>query len=164
MEEETWLPVEGFPDYEVSHYGRVRNAHTGRILGIFDNGRGTLQVNLRRDKTNVVRAVHRLVAEAFLHTAPDGAVPIFLDGDRTNLRADNLEWRPLWFARARTQQMRRGTPRNNRPVKHQRTGRVFANAWEAAMEFDDLEDHILLSARNGGSFSARSGSYEFHWD
>lgn len=159
---EHWLPIEDFPGYEISDQGRVRNESTKRLLGIYDNGGGVLQVVMRRNGRSTARAVHRLVAEAFIHPAPEGAVPIHLDGDWSNNSVENLMWKPRWFARKRTMEMRRREPLDYRPVRRVSTGQVYENAREAAKALGTLEELILASARWGGNEHHVMGStWEF---
>ena len=158
---EEWLPIEDFPGYEVSSLGRVRNVHTERLLGVHDNGRGVLQVVLRRDNRNHARAVHRLVANAFLDLPPDGYVPIFLDEDRKNLAASNLEWRPRWQAQKRTRQSQRTEPTDPRPIRMDRTGVVYSNALECAKAIDGLEEQILLAAQYGYGSKYKGSTFSF---
>lgn len=88
MKNENWKDAPGFPGYEVSDLGRVRNCGTGRVLRQSDQGRGYLKVNLNgRSPT-----VHRLVALAFLGAPPVGHVVNHLDGARGHNWAGNLEW------------------------------------------------------------------------
>lgn len=158
---EQWLPIEDFPGYLISDQGRVENSNTSRLLSIHDNGHGVLQVTLRRENKNWVRAVHRLVAEAFLDLPPDGYVPMFIDGDHTNLAASNLEWRRRWFVLKRTRQQKQTRPVDTRPILMVRTGRVYANALECARDLDALEEQILLSAQNGPSHKYKGSNFVF---
>lgn len=158
---ERWEPLEDFPGYEVSDQGRIRNENTGRLLGIYDNGYGVLQVVMRRNGRPTARAVHKLVAEVFIHPGPEGAVPIHIDGDHTNNSADNLEWKPLWFARKRTLGFRREEPLDRRPVRRVSTGEVYLNAREAARALGSLEEQILWAARWGEGRYHKGSSWEF---
>ena len=51
MLEELWQPVEGFPNYEISNYGRVVNVRTGYELKNWTCGPGGryLRVELSKD-------------------------------------------------------------------------------------------------------------------
>lgn len=97
---EEWRTIAGWPDYAVSNLGRVRRlssrtcAKAGAILKATrrSKGRPYLCVCLCRDGQTSVRAVHVLVAEAFLGVRPKGQVPNHQDGDPTNNRASNLKW------------------------------------------------------------------------
>lgn len=102
MSAERWRPVIGFEHlYEVSDFGRVRSlprkvgpstVRKGRILKPADNGGGYQWVSLYRNGEKHKRYIHRVVAEAFVAN-PDGLPEVnHIDGDKTNNRADNVEW------------------------------------------------------------------------
>lgn len=67
MLEELWQPVEGFPDYEISNYGRVVNVQTGYELknSICGPGGRYLRVKLSRNYLRRAFYLHRLVAREF---------------------------------------------------------------------------------------------------
>lgn len=158
---EDWAEIDGFPPYEVSSEGRVRNGHTGRLLGIYDNGHGILQVVLRRDGRNHARAVHRLVAEGFDGPSPSDMVPIFVDGDRSNTAYENLVWKTRSFAVQWARQGSRYQPRDNRRVRHVRTGIVYDNALECAKAIGGLEDLVLLTAQSLWETTYMGSRFEF---
>lgn len=163
---EEWAPLEEFPGYEVSTEGRIRNALTYHVLGIYDNGHGVYQVVMRRDGHPTARAVHRLVALTFIGPPPEqGYVPIHLDGHAWNNRVDNLEWRSRAFAIRRTKQGRRTDPPiDPRPVRRVRTGETFRNAREAAFALNGLEEQIYGAARWPDPPRETLGStWEFVW-
>ena len=66
---EEWRPIEGFNGrYEVSSLGNVRNARTKNVLSQRTHD-GYKRINLymnSADEKGATKAVHRLVAEAFL--------------------------------------------------------------------------------------------------
>lgn len=98
---ERWAPVPGFPNYEVSDFGRVRSLdHTvwggprvgfylkrGRLLRPGTGPNGYPTVVLGRGNT---RTVHSLVAEAFIGPCPERQEVRHGDRDRTNPKLDNL--------------------------------------------------------------------------
>lgn len=95
---ELWKIIEGYPNYSVSSYGRVRNNKrldykSGGILANRLNMYGYVEVCLYHNEAYVFRRVHRLVAKAFVlgESAEHNQVN-HLDGDKTNNRASNLEW------------------------------------------------------------------------
>lgn len=111
---EVWKPVKGYEDlYEVSNYGRVRSVdhyttvvQKSRTYNIFRKGQvltpkprhhGYLAVPLYGRGGHATRnmrsfSVHRLVAEAFVEN-PNGYTEVnHKDEDKTNNRAENLEW------------------------------------------------------------------------
>ena len=63
-----------------------------RVLKPFDNGRGYLTVNLRKNGVRKPHYVHRIVADVFISN-PDGyKVVNHKDGDTHNNAVENLEW------------------------------------------------------------------------
>jgi hypothetical protein len=101
---EKWLPISGFPSYEVSDLGRVRSidrignhpltgvyARRGRVLTTSRNKHGHHQVMLYLDGKCYPRWVHRLVYEAFNGPIPDGQqVRHWPDRDPSNNTPNNL--------------------------------------------------------------------------
>jgi hypothetical protein len=90
--------IPGFPGYEVDHGGRVWSTTNWRSLGRREitptpGHGGYLKVRLSRpDGTRANRAVHRLVAQAFLGPRPAGMETRHLNGMETDNRAANLGW------------------------------------------------------------------------
>lgn len=86
--------IEDFPDYYVHSDGYVisrKNGKERRMIG-GSTGHGYPQVTMRHNGVQVQRLLHRLVAEHFIDRI-DGANQVnHKDGDKTNNRADNLEW------------------------------------------------------------------------
>lgn len=158
---EAWTPIEGFPPYEVSDQGRVRNGDTGHLLGLYDNGRGIMQVVLRRDGKNHARAVHRLVAEGFDGEPPGDMVPMWRNDDRSDNRYENLHWKTRSFAVKWTRQRRQTVPRDLRRVRHVRTGVVYPNALECAKAIGGLEDLVLLTAQSLWETTYLGSKFEF---
>jgi len=96
-----WVELEEFPDYAVSELGEITNMRSGVTRKLSINGQGIVKISLyNENKQLFTRSVSRIVAEAFV-PRPDADhfdTPIHLDGDQRNCRADNLLWRPRWFA------------------------------------------------------------------
>lgn len=98
---ELFKQIPEFPDYSVSNFGRVVNMrkpyHPEMTKSPIKTG--DLTVGLTYQQVQYRRSVKVLVAEAFVPGRSDICnTPIQLDGDRDNLRADNIVWRPRWFA------------------------------------------------------------------
>ena len=93
MNEEIWKTIDGFPSYEVSNLGRIRNKNTGHILKPQLNTRtGYLQVGLFVDKKHKSIYIHRLVAENFIGKRPPKKDINHIDGDKFNNKSSNLEY------------------------------------------------------------------------
>ena len=158
---ENWASLEEFPPYEVSDQGRVRNGASNYVLGIYDNGHGIMQVVFQRDGKNVARAVHRLVAEAFDGPPGRDLVPMHRNGDRTDNRYDNLEWKHRTFAVKWTRQEKQTVPRDHRRVLHVRTGIVYRNSLECARAIRGLEELVLLTAQAREETTYMGSRFEF---
>lgn len=121
MSEEKWKDIEEAPNYEVSNQGRVRNKKTKRILNPGAYGAtGYKQVNIAipsEGNKQRKRYIHRLVAIAFVPN-PDGKREVdHINGDKTDNRADNLEW-----VTSSENQIRRHQ-KGNIKTSHRRIGR-----------------------------------------
>jgi hypothetical protein len=94
-----WREIEGFPEYAISDEGEIANIRTDMPRRTSVNQNGIVKITLYRGRELHTRSVAVLVAEAFVDGQSDlFNTPIHLDGDRNNCRADNLMWRPRWFA------------------------------------------------------------------
>lgn len=89
---EIWLPIEDYPNYEVSSEGRVRNIKAGKILKQQINHNGYNCLTLRKDKVQYNARVHRLVADAFYDGDHRDLDVNHIDGNKTNNFIGNLEW------------------------------------------------------------------------
>ena len=86
-----WVDIEGFAGWQVSSDGQIRRASTGR-LKYLEPHNGYLRTEFKVNGARKRMRVHRLVAAAFLPN-PDGKPDInHINGDKTDNRAENLEW------------------------------------------------------------------------
>jgi hypothetical protein len=87
-----WRSVEGFPAYEVSNGGLVRN-ETGLLLKPEVGHRGHLRVTLYNESGPQRHLVHRLVLLHFVGPAPSEEHECaHWDGDPANNQVGNLRW------------------------------------------------------------------------
>lgn len=145
-----WREIVGFSGYSVSDAGKVMNDRTGRIMRTTMNTHGIEIVGLMQFGVQRKRSVAVLVGDAFIRTARSLQfnTPINLDGDRSNNRAENLAWRPLWFARKYHQQFVIGPQGFARPVQNIQTGEVFESTWDAATRKGLLERELVIAILN----------------
>lgn len=96
MEDEIWKSITNYPDCEVSNFGRVKTAKTGYIKSQFKPHPNSkhLYVDLKNTNTDKhdFRAVHRLVAEAFIDNPNNYYTVSHINGDIYDNRAVNLTW------------------------------------------------------------------------
>ena len=147
---EQCIAIHEFPDYSVSDWGRVRNVNTGRVLVQVRNNQGVVNVGMMRGGIQQRRSVALLVARHFLDPHPSSRfnTPIHLDGERMNNRADNLLWRPRWFAIKYGQQFENDQRGFRVPVVDMDSGEEFPTSWEAATKFGLIDRDIWISAMN----------------
>lgn len=104
MKDEIWKNIIGYPNYQISSFGRVKSKERmitdslgrkrcvrSRILKQGDS-MGYAFVNLiKNGEANSVK-VHVLVAEAFLGQRPDGCDVCHKNGNKKDNNVDNLEY------------------------------------------------------------------------
>jgi hypothetical protein len=112
---EEFVPINEFPGYELSNWGRVINLRTDREMILSPTEHGDLTIGFTRDSKQHRYAVKVLVAKTFVNSeyislvrvparafvkgeSLDFNTPILLDGDKHNLYFENIVWRPRWFA------------------------------------------------------------------
>lgn len=175
MTDEQWERVTA--GYWVSNHGRVwaesrdvpcgardGSRHTrrkrGRILGMNLSPLGYYRVNINRK----VLHVHTLVAKAFIGDHRSAGMTVnHIDLDKTNNRADNLEWvssadnvRHAWA---------NGAHSNERPVICIDTGERFASVYEAADSVGKRPGNLCTHLKGGQkTFSGKRWSYESEFD
>lgn len=94
--QENWKDIKGYEGlYQISNLGRVRSARG--ILKPQKRQHGYLGIMLYGKGGHATRgfkhcSIHRLVAEAFIPNPYGYSEVNHIDEDKTNNRADNLEW------------------------------------------------------------------------
>lgn len=149
--EEVFRPIEEFPDYDITNFGRVFNGHSGREMVLSPTLSGDLTVGLMKFGRQYRRSVKVLVARAFVEGEDAIAnTPIQLDGNRENLRADNIVWRPRWLAWEYSRQFT-NPPEwvNDGPVAEQYSGKLYHSIFDAAIATGQLYRDIRRSMYNG---------------
>lgn len=88
---EVWKTINGFPNYEISSFGNVRNSK-GLILKPKKNKGGYLEVCLCENGKRKSFLVHRLVAIHFIDNSNNYNEVNHKDENKTNNHVSNLEW------------------------------------------------------------------------
>lgn len=160
---EDWVPLLGYPGYSASSLGRIRNDRRDRLLAIGQMKTSYAYVSLIKDGSQVNRSVAKLIGESFLPSPQNASftTPIHFDGDLSNCRVDNLDWRPRWFAIKHTMQFRRDLPSYPDPVREIRSGETFDNCWNAVFEYGLLYMDLVLSIYNKTYVFPTMQSYEW---
>ncbi len=145
-----WKVVEKFPDYSINYLGEVKRNASGRVLAYKINQYGVVYVGLMRDGVQRQRSVALLVASAFIPCPFEPFdTPIHLNGNRWDNNADNLVWRPHWFAvKYNCQFKERYDNPIETPIADLATGRKFNNSFHCATTFGLLERDVVLSILN----------------
>lgn len=145
----TWAPILEFPEYSVNEIGQIKNDKTGHIMAVQQNQSGVAMVKLVRDGKQYTRSVANIVATYFV----DGKdyifeTPINLNGNRLDCRAENLAWRPRWFAIRYHMQFDVPPFTFEQPIVCLDTDEVFDQPREAAVKYGLLEKEIVEDLHN----------------
>ena len=139
MQEEIWKEIDGFPSYEISNLGHVRNKRTQKIKRTYLDNDGYEKITLIsfvNGKQTYRKTIHRLVAEAFLGGPHPNLQVNHKNGIKNDNRLKNLEWvtgsqnvKHAYDSGIRKPSGGRGPIR---PILVEETGIIYANEHECA--------------------------------
>ena len=92
MSLEVWKDITDCKPYQVSTWGRVRNAETSDFLYQEKHDKGYMRVRLVVGGKRHHYKVHRLVAQAFVPNPEEKPQVNHKDGNNRNNSYTNLEW------------------------------------------------------------------------
>jgi hypothetical protein len=144
---EELVPLQDFPGYWISSLGYVKKESSPTPLRQLYNQNGLIYVSLWREGSSVNRALSKLVAQSFLPVPEERSfdTPISLNGKRFDCRAENLMWRPYWFARRYHQQFDTHLTYRGGVLLIE-TGEEFADIWGPTIKYGLLAKEIIVAA------------------
>ena len=158
--------IDGYPNYQVSTEGKVRNVNTNKCIHQQLMKNGYKKVELWNNGVGKTKSVHRLVANAFIDGDHSGLDVNHLDGDKTNNSLSNLE------ICTRKENMRHAIKHNlfhptlpkpkKKPIKIIETGEVFESVTECAKHIGAYHQNICKCFRDDLNVNTCRG-YHFEY-
>lgn len=160
---EKWKDISGYEGYyQVSNFGEVRTVgHKYQCKGfhkikLHNNRNGYWLADLHKNNLYKSKAIHRLVAKAFIPNPNNFPEVNHIDGNKANNCVDNLEWvsksQNKWHACNVLGQ------RTNR-IKDFSTGKVFPSQKSAALYYG-VSESLIKSIVKKQIFSKRNKKQE----
>lgn len=148
FEDEEWKTIREFPHYRISSYGRVMHKGRSVVRKVTINERGfpVILLSSNSSPTRYLRQINKLVAAEFLPKPiyNESTAVWHKDGDLSNCHYSNLMWERRDRVIEWNEMHRRGTPLfTTPPVKNNRTGEVYKDAFDCAMQEGVLESSIV---------------------
>lgn len=147
---ETWRPVVGYENYEVSNFGRVRSLVSNKILKPGKGSHGYLTVNLCKEGSHRNFLIHRLVAEAFIPNPNKLPQVNHKDENKTNnfvwinpdgtvdFEKSNLEWCSVLYNNRYGTHVQRIAKAHSKPVAQYTLEGVLITAYSSSSEAERL--------------------------
>lgn len=172
-----WRDIKGFPRYEISNIGLVRNKRTKQVRKTKIDHKGYEILTLFKGtvgKTTGTKSVHRLIAEAFIPNQDSKPQVNHINGIKTDNRIENLEWctnqenikhaynnglinkEILNASREKALKVRR------KKVKCIETGKIYDGARNAARILG-LSENTIKNAANPNSTTKIAGGYSWEY-
>ena len=87
-----WKQIQGYPNYEISICGQVRNFKTKRVLKQCINHNGYYRVHLSKNNLDTIHRVHRLVALNFIPNIDNKECVDHINNLKLDNTISNLRW------------------------------------------------------------------------
>lgn len=164
IEAEQWREIPEFPNYEINPLGEIYNRRTRSLMRINPTNHGHMKITLTAEnRRRHDRSVSLLVADAFVRPPSFMCdTVIVLDGDLSNVRADNLAWRPRWFAWKYSHQLKVDQPLfyRNLQVRNMVNGIDYECVVHAGMCEGLLFEDIWRSTHSGAFLFPTGSTFE----
>lgn len=84
--------IEDFPGYKINRQGKVYSMSSKKFVKSRLTNNGYPILNMRKDKKNITKFIHTLVATQFIPNPNKHSVVNHIDHNKTNYAIENLEW------------------------------------------------------------------------
>lgn len=164
VREAQWANIREFPNYDINDRGEIYNRKIERYMSTSINNYGRVKITLTDlEGRRFDRSVALMVAEAFVK--PPNIFcdhVIVLDGDLSNVVADNLAWRPRGFARKYRMQLLREHPQHyhNLPVRNVTLDIPYDSVIDAGMTEGLIFDDVWRSTYSGSRCYPNGHAFE----
>lgn len=143
---EAWMLIDGYDNYEVSSFGRLRNNITNKILKPINNGNGYIRITLTKNSLCKKIYIHRLVAEAFCEHVENNNIVDHIDRNRANNHFKNLRWVNLSI-NGKNSNISKNNTSGNKGVNYDSQSNKWRARWSVdgksmSKSFVDKEDAI----------------------
>ena len=135
---ENWASIDGYRNYEVSWWGRVRNTKTGRILKPGTSGPGYLFVRLSKNGNVKCASIHQLVAREWVGNPEAKRCVDHIDNDKTNNNYENLRY-------ATYTENKQNAKKTSKPTSSIYKGVCYSKGavkWKSKIAFGGKEKHL----------------------
>jgi hypothetical protein len=155
---EHWASIDGYTNYQVSWWGRVRNTKTGRILKPGLDTGGYQHVALYKNKKAKTIKIHRLVAREWVGNPEEKRCVDHVDGIRTNNNWENLRWATH---SENSRNMKRHTDGSSiyKGVGYNKA----LNKWQAQMHTNGKQTYLGLFANEREAAEAYNAAAVLHY-
>ena len=156
LNSEYWRVIDGFPNYDVSTDGRVRNSQTGKMRKLKIETNGYIRVGLNKDDKQSNHYVHRLVASAFCNKEDNCNVVDHIDHNPVNNNYQNLRWTTT-SGNCRNASTRRDNTSGTPGVIYDKK-----NGWVACWQNQDMNtQHKCFSVNKYGEEQAKQLAIDY---